>query len=390
MYLPRDIEKEIAKLWKEDQMIVIKGPRQAGKTTLLKHLQETYGGTYYTLEEDEVLRTFDNNPKLLVKDDIIYLDEVQLSPKAGKQLKFLYDTYKGKVKFVVSGSGAFDIKREVGAKLVGRAFFLTLLPLSFREFVRWKSRFSSRLLDHAYEQFLAYVHENKLPSLTDYPSLKELAYEYMVWGGYPAVVLSSDNKRKILESITLLTIERDIVQLFGLREIRRIKNFVKELAASVGQILKYSSFQLDYKTVQHYLGILEYGDLIALLQPYHRNEKTAIRKSPKLFFYDFGFRNAILGNFLPVEQRENKGALIEMFVFRELVESFDLAYWRTSHGAEVDLVIKEPLLGIEIKHKRARSLTSLKSFMSKYNARGLVMADHFQPSPILHWPFYQL
>ena len=387
-YKERSLEKRIDKLWNEKEMIVIKGPRQAGKTTLLKHLKEKYGGSYYTLEDDDVLRLFNAKPDMLIDDDIIFFDEVQLSPIAGKQLKLLYDKYESRVKFVVSGSGAFDIKRMVGSFLVGRAFFLTLLPLSFEEFVRWKDGTAWKILVENKRQLIDFIKTGKIPDPLSSESLREMAYEYMVWGGYPSVVLTRDReiKKEKLKNIVELTVERDLARLFNLKDIGKIKKVSRTLSTLIGRTLKLTSLNVDFKTAEFYTAILQHSGIIALLESFHRNERTAIRKAKKLYFYDLGFRNALLNNFTDIEARENKGFLIENFVFRELIESFDLKYWRTTKE-EVDFVIEEPLTGIEVKSSLKKPRGIMK-FMEKYRCKGIVLTDEFKKNEVLYYPFW--
>ncbi len=390
-YKERNLEKKIDRLWGEKEMLVIKGPRQAGKTTLLRHLQEKYGGTYYTLEDEEVLRSFNSNPELLVDSQVKFIDEVQLSPFAGRRLKFLYDKFEGEVKFVVSGSGAFDLKREVGASLVGRAFFLSLLPLSFEEFVKWKSPLSWRILAENKKRLFDFIQgKGEIEPMGGWEALRELALQYMVWGGYPAVVLTKDRemKKERLKNIVELTVERDLVRLFSFQDIGRMKKVVKTLSSRIGRLLKMSDLEVDFKTAEKYIGVLEYSQIISLLEPFHRNERTALRKARKVYFCDLGFRNALLNNFSDIETRENAGFLIENFVFRQLCYDFPLKYWRTTNKTEVDFVIEEPLVAIEVKFGKAKALRGIKSFMDKYGAKGIVMCEEFKKAPLPRYPFW--
>ncbi len=390
-YKKRALEKKIEKLWNEKEIIIIKGPRQAGKTTLMKYLNEKYGGSYYTLEDDDVLRTFDRNPELLVDNETIFIDEVQLSEFAGKKIKRLYDKFEGNVKFVMSGSGAFDIAREVGASLVGRAFFLTLLPLSFEEFLSWNDEFGFKLLNENKKNFLRFIKEGRdIFPIGGWEGLREFANEYMIWGGYPAVVLSKDReiKREKLKGIVDLTIERDLVRLFSLQDIGRMKKFVKTLSSLTGRLLNFSNLGVDFKTAEKYIGVLEHSQIISLIEPFYKNERTVLKKAKKLYFYDLGFRNAILNNFTDIESRENSGFLIENFVMRQLIENFEIRYWRTTGKTEVDFVIEAPVFGMEVKSAFTRKVRGLKSFIKKYNSKGMVLCDRFSKEEILYYPFW--
>ncbi len=390
-YKKRNLENKIDKLWKEKEMIVISGPRQSGKTTMMKHLKKKYGGKYYSLEDEDILRIFNTNPEFLIDDEVIFFDEIQLSKKAGKVLKYLYDKYAGKVKIVVSGSGAFEIEQNVGAALVGRAFFLKQLTLNFEEFVMWKDGLSWKILNKNKTNLFNYIN-NKDHEFIFSEKLLELAKEYMVWGGYPAVVLSKNRelKKERLKNIVKTTIERDIARLFSLTDIEKITKVTKYLAANIGQVVQFTKLGVDYKTAEKYIAILQYSDIISLIEPYHKNEKTSIKKSKKIYFFDLGFRNATINNFTYLESRENKGFIIENFIFRELVEEFKLKYWRTRYGAEIDFIIENPLTAIEVKSTVAKRLNSLKNFMEKHNSKGIVFGNELKKGEVLFYPFWLL
>ncbi|HIE41105.1 MAG TPA: hypothetical protein EYP80_00410, partial [Candidatus Aenigmarchaeota archaeon] len=136
-YYPRIIEGKLEPWLRKRQAILIRGPRQAGKTTLLMHLKEKLKGKYISLERESALKTFEENPDLFVerfKTKHLFIDEAQYSKKAGRIIKLIYDTYP-KIKLFVTGSGSFDIKVPLGKYLVGRAIYFELLPLNFEEFL---------------------------------------------------------------------------------------------------------------------------------------------------------------------------------------------------------------------------------------------------------------
>ena len=138
IYLPRELENKILEVWNRKRCFVIRGPRRSGKTTLLKHLQKSKGGTYLTLESPSLLDEFLRNPIMLVKglEEPIYVDEIQYGgERIGNVLKLLYDETDKKI--VVSGSGAFDVKTGFLGYMVGRTYIFDLLPITFSEMVIW-------------------------------------------------------------------------------------------------------------------------------------------------------------------------------------------------------------------------------------------------------------
>ena len=141
-YLPRKIEEKLEKWISREEIILIKGPRQSGKTTFLKHLEEKYGGEYISLEIEEYAEAIKKDPisfaKRFLGKKFLYVDEAQYVKEIGKYLKIIQDNFKGKLKLVVTGSGSFEVKENLGKYLVGRAVYFELLPLTFEEFLLWK------------------------------------------------------------------------------------------------------------------------------------------------------------------------------------------------------------------------------------------------------------
>ncbi len=338
-YKWREKEKEIINALKKEKMILVKGPRQAGKTTLLLHIKKIKGGTYYTLDDPSTLQLFENSPEDLLNDKLVYIDEIQNSPIAGRILRYIHDHVKN-VKVVVSGSGAFDKKIGLTAYLVGRVKELSLLPLSFKEFVKWRMPKYFDVYKKYHDQIIKLIKSGKefekLPKLS---RLEELLKEYVKFGGYPKVVLSpKEDKEQILKRIAYQSVERDVIHFFGLKEKRKVINFIKELTFFVGKMLEISKTGVDYKTSLKYLSILEESFIIKLLPSFHKNPLKEIRKAKKLYFYDLGFRNA----FTEIDV----GHVLENFVFRQLLPEY---YWRDKKGNEVDFVIKG--IPIEVKTK---------------------------------------
>ena len=371
VYRWRENEEEMERLMKRPELILIKGPRQAGKTTFMKHFQKKIGGTYYTLDNPSTLKIFEEAPEELVNNSIIYIDEIQNSPIAGRILRYLYDTYPN-VKLVVSGSGAFDKKIKATSFLVGRMKELLLLPLSFREFVHWRaSPLVARLYEDTRRRIINYIKgQGKLPSkIPDIGSINILFEEYLKYGGYPAVVLERENKEAKLKDIAFQTIERDILNYFDLREKKKLMDFLQLLSYHNGKIIRLSHLNVDFKTAQEYLSILEESYIISLLYPYFNNPKKELKKSRKLLFYDAGIKNV----FSPME----RGFSLEQFVFRQLLPT---KYWRTKGGAEVDFILSpkeiKEIIPLEVKSTPALS-TSLYEFIKTYEPKRAVV---FSPS----------
>jgi hypothetical protein len=385
-YYPRKIEKKLDKWLKRKEAVLIKGPRQSGKTTLLMHLKDKLGGNYVTLEDQNMLKAFETNPKGFAERftgkgrQFLFIDEAQYCKGAGKTTKLLFDLFSDRLKLFVTGSGSFDIKVEIGRYLVGRAAYFEVLPLDFEEFLLWRDRGLHRAFKdykNAVTDFILHGREIKAKPTFE-QEFKPLLEEYMVFGGFPAVVKERDEqmKKELLGNLTRTYLEKDIFFFLNIAHIDKVRDMLSRLSFSTGSLLEVSSLmkelKMDYKTAENYLSILSSTYIISLLRPFHRNLVTELKKTRKVFFNDTGMRNSIINNFLPLQSRTDKGALFENFVLNELKANFEgkLNYWRTIGRAEVDFILSsgEEIIPVEVK-----SQTKLKkgflSFIKTYNPK---------------------
>ena len=194
-YNPRIIESKVDPWIKRRKIILLKGPRQVGKTTLFLHLKEKFEGKYVTLEDETLLKEFEDNPDLFIKrfySKYLFIDEVQYSNKAGKNLKFIYDTYPD-VHLFVTGSGSFDIKVFVSKYLVGRAVSFDLLPLNFEEFVLWKAKDLIDIYREFKKQIIGFICGKKVDLKKGFEGeFNQLFNEFIIFGGFPEIVKEED------------------------------------------------------------------------------------------------------------------------------------------------------------------------------------------------------
>lgn len=374
-YYPRIIEEKMKKWIDRREIVLVKGPRQAGKTTLLLHLNEEFDGNYITLEDEDLKKSLEANPKQFASrymdKEFLFVDEAQYVKDVGKVLKLIYDLFGDKLKLIVTGSGSFDIKVEVGKYLVGRGIYFELFPLNFEEFLLWKAKdLHKTFLDYK-SQVMNFIFEGE--RINEPVFEKEfhlLLQEYVVFGGFPAVVKEGEEeiKKELLKNLVRTYVEKDVFFFLGIRHIDKFRGFINYLAFNNGSMLNISSLMnllnMDYKTVDNYVSILSNTYLVSLVPPFHKNLSTELRKSRKYYFVDTGLRNSIINNFLPLESRNDKGTLLENFIFNELSRDFEkINYWRTTGKAEVDFVINtdEKLVPVEVKSetKVNRSFRSL-------------------------------
>lgn len=330
MKIPR-VYQNLWQFLETGKVLVIYGPRQVGKTTLLNDfLKETK--LKYRLDSSEDVRiqevlSSQNFTKILEYAEgyeLIAIDEAQKIKNIGQGLKILVDQIPS-IQIVVTGSSSFELAGQVGEPLTGRKITLTLFPVSHIE------------LSGIYNDF----------------DLKNKLEEYLIYGGYPEVITTSGiaGKKRILNEITGSYLLKDI-----------LLNLLRLLAFQVGSEVSLSEIGrqlgIDYKTVARYLDLLEKAFVIYNLRGYSRNLRKEITKKSKFYFYDNGIRNSIISNFNSIELRDDIGKLWENFLFVERLkkQSYKNIYannyfWRTWDQKEIDFVEERDgkLYGYEFK-----------------------------------------
>ena len=385
----RDMESNIKRWISSKEILAVIGPRQCGKTTLLLRLKEDTTVSrlfkkviYISFEDDFEKSKFEKDPKgyveYLISGDtskyLLLLDEVQYVSDAGKKLKLVYDSFPN-LKVVISGSSSLDL-RDVGKMLVGRVIFFDLFPFSFGEFLKAKDT-------NAYSYYLKNKFNLNLSSIGNYSFLDILnkyLEEYLIFGGYPRVVLEKDveNKKVLLKNLFLTYVEKDVVKLYGDKFRSHIHGIVKYLASIKGSVLNYNDMaslnNVSFKELKEIIHILEDTFVIKLVKPFHKNMITELKKNPKVYFIDLGFRNFIADRFFFSD--DEKGFLLENYVLNCL-RGKNVFYWRTTAKAEVDFVLSDDIIPIEVKviPKISRSF---RSFLKSYKPKNAFMINLMQ------------
>jgi len=370
-YIKRDLEKDILKYIKSKEILAIVGSRRCGKTTLIENILKNQKGKINELSFDDmkVLRLFEEDIDSFIEEhiqgyDFVFIDEIQYSKDSGKKLKYIYDKHWTKI--IISGSSAAEISIQSLKYLVGRIFIFNLYPFSFREFLRAREKVLEK-----------YLNKKEISKII-LERLNKHLEEYLIYGGYPRVVLSKtkEEKIKILKGVFNTYLLKEIKEILELSDDYKLIDLMKALALQVGNMINYSELSkltgFSYLDLKKYLNILEKTFILKQVKPYFTNKRIEITKTPKVYFFDLGFRNIIIDNFQ--KERTDMGAIYENFIFSKLiVEGIDVKYWNTKSNAEVDFVVerKGELVPIEVKSKliNTKLTKSFRSFVEKYNCK---------------------
>lgn len=356
------LEKEL----KKNKITVITGARQVGKSTAMEYIfNKVKDANFITFDNSAIKNLFESNIDLFIEQHInpykiIFIDEFQYAKQGGKNLKYLYD--KTKKKFFISGSSKPEIAIQSLQYLVGRVSLIEMHPLSFEEFVLYKSPEKKILL-------------HKKRKIQDLEQLKSEFEEFLMFGGYPDVVKEKnfEEKKKILKDIVQVYLLKEIKDVLGYKDSYEFEKLLKTLAVNNGKLSKYTNLSnlldLSWNKVQEYVSVLNKTNVIISVQPFYSNKAKEIIKTPKIYFNDIGFLNALLNNFSRIEERVDKGEILESFVLHELQKNDLMPKFWNKQLAEVDFVLEKDnkIIAIECKSNEKKIPRSLRSFTSEYN-----------------------
>jgi len=367
-YIQRNIFDRLLDDLNQKEITVVVGSRQAGKTFLMKKMIERLITKesidprqifYFNFDAFNLIDLINNDRDFLdfikyygspEKTSYIFLDEAQRVSEIGLLLKRYYDL-GGNLKFIVSGSSSLQIKGQVKETLTGRKHLFELYPITFREFLQYKG---------------IETHE-ELTRIIRFESerYQYLMEEFVLFGGYPGVVKldGADNKIRLLKEIYQSYVQKDISDFLKIEDIGGFNRMVQFLAHQTGGLCKINemakNIRLSRHFVEKYLFALDETYVMSFIRPYFVNLGKAIIKTPKVYFCDTGIRNAVFGQFESLDKRPDTGALVENFVFSELVKSIDrdyLWFYRTVTGSEIDFLFVngDDIIPIEVKYAITR------------------------------------
>ncbi|MDY7396851.1 ATP-binding protein [Aureibaculum sp. 2210JD6-5] len=333
--IARDIHKKLVEISTYYPITTITGPRQSGKTTLIKSVFSDL--PYVLLEAPDIKNRVLEDPRGFLDryPNGAIFDEIQNTPELFSYLQGIVDENKD-IKFILSGSQNFLLLENISQTLAGRTAILKLLPLSLAELKKTKYKIKNSL-------------------------------DYIFKGSYPRLYNNSIPPDIFYSDYIQTYVERDVRTIKNIGDLDTFRRFVQLCAGRIGQILNMNSLASDtgitINTAKSWISILEASYIVHLLQPHHKNFNKRLVKSPKMYFYDTGLACNLLRikSAVQLDLHHLRGNLFENFIVNELLKSkfnnaepSNLYYWRDKHGKEIDCLIEtaNKLIPIEIKSSK--------------------------------------
>lgn len=350
------------------KVIIVIGPRQVGKTTLVNELLKSESFLFLD-GDDPTVRELLNSPNteqlksILGNYSLVFIDEAQRIKDIGITLKIIHDRFKD-VQLLVSGSSSFELSGLTQEPLTGRKWTFFLYPISWEE----------------WEKQVGYVRA------------EQSIEERLVFGMYPEILTNVPDQKELLLELSESYLYKDIFSLGLIKKPDAIHRLLQALAYQVGNEVSFNELsnllKIDVKTVISYIELLEQAFVVFRLGTFSRNLRNEIKTNKKIYFYDNGVRNALINNFQPVSLRNDIGALWENFLISERVKLLeyhkmnrDIFFWRTKFQQEIDFVetFDGKVLGFEFKWNPKQKVNFPASFIETYQAETKVIhRDNFR------------
>lgn len=342
MYILQKQLKNLESLLTPNKAVIIYGPRQCGKTTLLNKFLEKSKNPYLLLNGEDIFvqeqltsQSIEKLKNLIGNYKLLAIDEAQKIKNIGINLKLILDHITD-IKIIATGSSSFELANQLSEPLTGRKYTLKLYPLAQLE----------------------------IQSIENSIATKANLETRLIYGAYPEIVTLEDNQKRErqLKEITNSYLYKDIVELEGLKHPDKIAKLLQLLAFQIGKEVSFnelsSHVNMSKNTAEKYLNLLEKTFVIFKLSGFSRNLRKEISKNPRYYFYDTGIRNALINNFNPLNLRDDIGMLWENYIIIERIKKQEYLnqtannyFWRTYDQKEIDLIEEKKgnLYGYEIK-----------------------------------------
>lgn len=381
MYIKRNLQGNILKFLNSPEIIAIVGARQSGKTTLARQLIKGLNkAVFISFEDQNILKMFEKNTDEFINvyikgNKYLFIDEFQYSKNGGKILKYIFDSQK--IKIVITGSSSIDLTIRAVKYLVGRVLVFDLYPFDFGEFLLAKDKNYLKI----YKQYKKQIDKFKGGTIEigEQVHNKLLYYykEYLLFGGYPRVVLENNYsaKKDLLRNIYNTYFLREVRDILGLIDDYKLDSLIKGLALQTGNLIEYGELSrlsgYSYPSLKKYLNFLEKTYICRFVRPFFKNKRTEIVKNPKVYFLDTGLRNVIVDDLRDIDKRTDKGALLENGLVQQFIKNdYNFNFWRDKKKNEIDFILSltgRKMIAIESKsYLKQKNITSVKIFNKRY------------------------
>ena len=356
--IQRKLEQTVNDKLNSGKAIIVLGPRQTGKTTLMEKIA-TDVGNYLLLDCDDIFvreqlenANTEKIKQVLGSHKLVFIDEAQRVKNIGLILKIIIDRMKH-VQLLISGSSSLELANEINEPLTGRKWEYMLFPISWEE----------------------------LQNHFGYLKSQQQLEQRLIFGMYPDVINNIGDEEEILKQLGTSYLYKDLLTYKGIRKPELLEKLLIALALQIGNEVSYnelaSLLQVSKDTISNYIDLLEKAFVIFKLKPFSRNLRNEISTTRKIYFYDNGIRNSLISNFNPISLRQDIGALWENFLISERIKylhynkiSANIYFWRTKQQQEIDFIEERggKIYAFEFKWRLKAKVKYPKIFINAYNA----------------------
>lgn len=355
--ISREIIQNIHSKLDDNKAIILMGPRQVGKTTLLKYLEKEMNipSIWWNGDEPDIRRILTESTSTQLKGligeaKLLFIDEAQRIENIGLILKLIVDSIP-ELKVIATGSSSFDLSNKINEPLTGRKWEFMMYPISEQELINHHGILEER----------------------------RLLEQRLIYGFYPEIVTHSGQQQELLLELTNSFLYRDIFTLENIKKPINLERLVQALAFQIGQEVSINELAqtvgLDFHTVERYISLLEKSYVIFQLSPFSRNLRNEMKKSRKIYFFDNGIRNSVIKQFNPIGMRNDQGALWENFLMAERLKVLEYNkiatnsfFWRNHAQQEIDYIEERngEIHAFEFKWNPKAKIRFSKSFTNEY------------------------
>lgn len=357
MKVERILSNTLIEKFNSGKAIVLIGPRQVGKSTLINSILKQKDFLFLDGDDFSVQQQLSepntNYLKRLIGDKrIVFIDEAQRIKHIGITSKIIIDQFKD-VQLILSGSSAFELNNEINEPLTGRKWEYNMYPISFEE----------------------------LEKTIGFLEVSSQLEQRIIYGMYPDVINHVGKEKEVLENLINSYLYKDILMLSGIKKADSLQKLTQALALQIGNEVSYNELSqligVNKETVSSYIDLLEKAFVLFRVNPFSRNIRNEIKTNRKVYFFDTGLRNALISNYNSLELRQDKGALWENFLISERVKYLKYHkrysktyFWRTAQQQEIDWVeeIDGKITAYEFKWKSKKKVKFPQKFIDAYKA----------------------